>query len=56
MFAYGLHILNYSSLGQRDRRLSTGGVETPSDELVVRRLSEVECGNYFQGQTVFTLA
>jgi len=28
MFAYGLHILNHSSLEQRDQRLSTGGVET----------------------------
>jgi len=56
MFAYGLHILNHSSLGRRDRRLSTGGVETPPDKLVVRRPSEFEQGNYFQGQTVFALA
>jgi len=27
-------------------------VETPPDKLVVRRLSEFEKGNYFQGQTV----
>ena len=52
MFAYRLHILNHSSLEQRDWRLSTGGVETPPDKLVVRRLSEFEKGNYFQGQTV----
>ena len=35
MFAYGLNILNHSSLGRRDRRLSTGGVGTPPDETVV---------------------
>jgi len=56
MFTYRLHILNHSSLGRRDRRLSTGGVETPPDELVVGRLSEFEQGNYSQGQTVFPLA
>ena len=55
-FAYGLHIVNHCSLGQRDSRLSTGGVETLLDELVVGRLSEFEQGNYFQGQTVFALA
>jgi len=56
MFAYWMHILNHSLLGRRDRRLSTGGVETPPDKLVVRRLSEFEQGNYLQGQTVFTLS
>ena len=56
MFAYGLYILNHSSLWRRDQRLSTGGVEKPSNELVVRRLSEFERGNCFQGQIVFTLA
>jgi len=56
MFAYGLHILKHSSLGGRDRGLSTGGVETPPDKLVVRRLSEFKQGNYIEGQTVFALS
>jgi len=56
MFAYGLQILNLSSLGRRDQRISTDRVETPSDELVVRRLPELEQGNYLQGQTVFSLS
>ena len=53
MLAYGLDILKHSSLGWRDRRLSSGRVETPSDEIVVGRLSGFRQGNYFQGQTVF---
>jgi len=56
MFAYRLHILRHSSLGQRDRRLSTGGVGTPLDEIVVGRLSEFAQGNYFPGQTLFALS
>ena len=48
--------IKHSSLGRRDRRLSTGGVGTPSDEIVVGRFSEFERGNYFQGQTVLALS
>jgi len=55
IIAYELHIFKYSLLGQRDRRLATGGVETRPDEVVVRRLSEFEWGNYFQSQTVLAL-
>ena len=39
-------IYELSLLEQRDRRLSTGGVGTPSEEIVVRRLSEFERSNY----------
>ena len=56
MFGYALHILKHSSLGQSDQRLATGGVGTPPDEIVVRKLSEFEQGNYFQGQTLFALS
>jgi len=56
MFAYGLHILNHSLLGRRDRRLSTGVVGTPPERLVVRRGSEFKQGNYFHSQTVFALS
>ena len=47
-------IFYYSLSGQRDRKLSTGGVGTPSDEIAVGRFSELgwEC---FHGQTVFAL-
>ena len=56
MFAYGLHILKHSSFGQRHRILSTGGVGTPPNEIVVRRLSEFKQGDYFQGYTGFPLS
>ena len=39
-------IYELSLLEQRDRRLSTGGVGTPSEEIVVGRLSEFEWSNY----------
>ena len=35
-----------SLLEQRDRKLSTGRVRTPSEEIVVRRLSKFERSNY----------
>ena len=34
--------MNISLWGRRDRRLFTGGVGTPSDEIVVERLSKFE--------------
>lgn len=52
--AYGPPTI-YSSFRQRDRRLSTGGVRTPSDYLEVRWISESERGNYSGSNGVRTL-
>ena len=46
--------MNISLWGQRDQRLSTGGVEIPSDEIVVGRLSEFERSNYPGSNSVRT--
>ena len=46
--------MNVSLWRQRDRRLSTGGVGTPSDEIVVGRLSEHERSNYSGSNSIRT--
>ena len=48
-------IYELSLLEQRDRRLSTGGVGTPSEEIVVGRLSEFERSIYSGSNGVRTL-
>ena len=47
-------IFHYSLSGRRDRRLTTGGVGTPSEEIAVGGFSE-SSWETFQGQTVFAL-
>ena len=47
-------IFYYSLSGQRGRRLSTGGVRIPIEEIAVGRFSE-SSWKCFQGQTVFAL-
>ena len=47
-------IYELSLLEQSDRRLSTGGVGTPSEEIVVGRLSEFERINYSGSNGVHT--
>ena len=46
--------MNSSLWRRRDRRLSTGGVGTPPDQIVVGKLSELERSNYSGSNSVRT--
>ena len=47
-------ICHYSLSGLRDRKLTTGGVGTPSEEIAVKEILRVKLGK-IQSQTVFAL-